>query len=224
MKYNSVFEIIGPIMVGPSSSHTAGAVKIGHFAKYLFKEDIKKIDIIFYGSFAKTYKGHATDVAIVGGIMEFETDNKSMSQSIDIAKQKGIKISFNQNYDSVEHPNTVKIIISNNNKSLEVVGVSIGGGNIKIIELNGFKINLYGEYTTLLIENNDKFGAVADISNILAKNKINIAHMEVSRDIKGKNALMVIEIDDIISDETINSIKYLNNIKNYKVVDKTIFV
>lgn len=218
LKYNSVFEIIGPVMVGPSSSHTAGAVKIGQFAKKLFNNEIKTIEVIFYGSFAKTYKGHGTDIAIVGGILGFKTDDNRMKHSIDIAKDRGINVIFNEDYSEVEHPNTARIILSNEIKYSEIVGVSIGGGNIKISELNGFKINLYGEYTTLLVENYDKFGAVADVTNILAKYKINIAHMEVSRHTKGENALMIIEIDDKINKDIIEEIITLKNIKNTVVL------
>lgn len=205
-------------MVGPSSSHTAGAVKIGQFAKKLFNSEIKKIEVIFYGSFAKTYKGHGTDIAIVGGILGFKTDDNRMKHSIDIAKDRGINVIFNEDYSEVEHPNTARIILSNEIKYSEIIGVSIGGGNIKISELNGFKINLYGEYTTLLVENYDKFGAVADVTNILAKYKINIAHMEVSRHTKGENALMIIEIDDKINKDIIKEISTLKNIKNTVVL------
>lgn len=205
-------------MVGPSSSHTAGAVKIGQFAKKLFNSEIKKIEVIFYGSFAKTYKGHGTDIAIVGGILGFKTDDSRMKHSIDIAKDRGINVIFNEDYSEVEHPNTARIILSNEIKHSEIIGVSIGGGNIKISELNGFKINLYGEYTTLLVENYDKFGAVADVTNILAKYKINIAHMEVSRHTKGENALMIIEIDDKINKDIIKEISTLKNIKNTVVL------
>lgn len=218
LKYNSVFEIIGPVMVGPSSSHTAGAVKIGQFAKKLFNSEIKTIEVIFYGSFAKTYKGHGTDIAIVGGILGFKTDDNRMKHSIDIAKDRGINVIFNEDYSEVEHPNTARIILSNEIKHSEIIGVSIGGGNIKISELNGFKINLYGEYTTLLVENYDKFGAVADVTNILAKYKINIAHMEVSRHTKGENALMIIEIDDKINKDILEEISILNNIKNTAIL------
>lgn len=218
LKYNSVFEIIGPVMVGPSSSHTAGAVKIGQFAKKLFNSEIKTIEVIFYGSFAKTYKGHGTDIAIVGGILGFKTDDNRMKYSIDIAKDRGINVIFNEDYSEVEHPNTARIILSNEIKHSEIIGVSIGGGNIKISELNGFKINLYGEYTTLLVENYDKFGAVADVTNILAKYKINIAHMEVSRHTKGENALMIIEIDDKINKDILEEISILNNIKNTAIL------
>lgn len=205
-------------MVGPSSSHTAGAVKIGQFAKKLFNSEIKTIEVIFYGSFAKTYKGHGTDIAIVGGILGFKTDDNRMKHSIDIAKDRGINVIFNEDYSEVEHPNTARIILSNEIKHSEIVGVSIGGGNIKISELNGFKINLYGEYTTLLVENYDKFGAVADVTNILAKYKINIAHMEVSRHTKGENALMIIEIDDKINKDILEEISILNNIKNTAIL------
>lgn len=220
MKYNSIFEIIGPVMIGPSSSHTAGAVKIGKFARSLFKGNIEKIEIIFYGSFAKTYRGHGTDIAIVGGLLDFETDDKRMPHSIEIAKQNNIEIIFREGREEMEHPNTARLLISNKKDKLEIVGISIGGGNIKISEVNGFRINIYGEYTTLLIENYDKFGAVADVARILAQNKINIAHMEVSRHIKGENALMTIEIDGDIDKGIITKIDKLDNIKKVIPLNK----
>lgn len=220
MKYNSIFEIIGPVMIGPSSSHTAGAVKIGKFARNLFKGNIEKIEIIFYGSFAKTYRGHGTDIAIVGGLLDFETDDKRMPHSIEIAKQNNIEIIFREGREEMEHPNTARLLISNKKDKLEIVGISIGGGNIKISEVNGFRINIYGEYTTLLIENYDKFGAVADVARILAQNKINIAHMEVSRHIKGENALMTIEIDGDIDKSIITKIDKLDNIKKVIPLNK----
>lgn len=220
MKYNSIFEIIGPVMIGPSSSHTAGAVKIGKFARNLFKGNIEKIEIIFYGSFAKTYRGHGTDIAIVGGLLNFETDDKRMPHSIEIAKQNNIEIIFREGREEMEHPNTARLLISNKKDKLEIVGISIGGGNIKISEVNGFRINIYGEYTTLLIENYDKFGAVADVARILAQNKINIAHMEVSRHIKGENALMTIEIDGDIDKSIITKIDKLDNIKKVIPLNK----
>lgn len=205
MKYKSVFDIIGPIMIGPSSSHTAGAARIGRVARSLFGRKPKYATISFYGSFAKTYRGHGTDVAIVGGILDYDTFDTRIVDALTIAKQEGIKVSMTAEDAVTDHPNTARVIIGDEDDKIEVVGISIGGGKIEITELNGFALRLSGNHPALLIVHNDKYGAIAGVANILAKHEINIGHMEVSRKEKGKEALMVIEIDqnadDIIIDE-----------------------
>ena len=205
MKYKSVFDIIGPIMIGPSSSHTAGAARIGRVARSLFGRKPKYATISFYGSFAKTYRGHGTDVAIVGGILDYDTFDTRIVDALTIAKQEGIKVKMTAEDAITDHPNTARVIIGDETDRIEVVGISIGGGKIEITELNGFELRLSGNHPALLIVHNDKYGAIAGVANILAKHEINIGHMEVSRKEKGKEALMVIEIDqnadDIIIDE-----------------------
>ena len=137
MKYRSVFDIIGPVMVGPSSSHTAGAARIGLMAGKLFGETPTVIHITFYGSFADTYRGHGTDVAIIGGVLGYDTFDDRIPQSIDIAKSKGIKIHFETSEALTDHPNTARVHLTNGVEEFELVGISIGGGTIEITELNG---------------------------------------------------------------------------------------
>ncbi|MBS4211885.1 MULTISPECIES: L-serine ammonia-lyase, iron-sulfur-dependent subunit beta [Neobacillus] len=220
MKYRSVFDIIGPVMIGPSSSHTAGAARIGRVARSLFGREPKWANISLYGSFAQTYKGHGTDVAIVGGLLDFDTDDKRIIKAIEIAEERGMKIRFIEEDAVTDHPNTARIIIGDHNGELELVGISIGGGKIEIIELNGFELKLSGNHPAILVVHNDRFGAIASVANTLAKYEINIGHMEVSRKEVGKMALMTIEVDQNIDDTLIEELEQLPNIlKVTKIVD-----
>lgn len=220
MKYKSVFDIIGPIMIGPSSSHTAGAARIGKVARSLFRRQPTWVNIYLYGSFAKTYKGHGTDVALIGGILDFDTFDERIIESITIAKSAGMKINFYEEEAITDHPNTVRIRMGDDNGDLELVGISIGGGKIEIIELNGFVLKLSGHHPAILVEHTDRFGAIASVANVLAKHEINIGHMEVSRKEVGKKALMTIEVDHNIDDEILAEISQLSNILAVtKIVD-----
>jgi L-serine dehydratase len=212
MKYRSAFDIIGPVMIGPSSSHTAGAARIGRVARTLFGNEPKKAVISLYGSFAKTYKGHGTDVAIVGGILDFDTFDERIPHSIKLAEQAGIKIEFIIENLVTDHPNTVRIRLFDDEKELDVVGISIGGGTIEITELNSFKLKLSGEYPAILVVHQDRYGVISGVTNILAKYQLNIGHMEVSRKEKGNMAMMVIEVDQKIEDIVIQEIESLPNI------------
>lgn len=220
MKYRSVFDIIGPVMIGPSSSHTAGAARIGRVARSLFGREPKWANISLYGSFAQTYKGHGTDVAIVGGLLDFDTDDKRIINAIEMAEERGMKIRFIEEDAVTDHPNTARIIIGDHNGELELVGISIGGGKIEVTELNGFELKLSGNHPAILVVHNDRFGAIANVANTLAKYEINIGHMEVSRKEKGKMALMTIEVDQNIDDTLIEELETLPNIlKVTKIVD-----
>lgn len=212
MKFNSVFDIIGPVMIGPSSSHTAGAARIGKAARNLFGKEPKWAKIYLYESFAKTYKGHGTDFALVGGILGFETDDLRMSQALDIAKEKNINIKFIEDSAKVEHPNTARLLIGDNVNSIELTGISIGGGKVEIIELNGFKLRLSGNHPALLIMHNDRFGAIASVTKILARHEINIGHMEVNRKDIGEEALMVIEVDQNVEDHILQELEEASHI------------
>ncbi len=213
MKYRSVFDIIGPVMVGPSSSHTAGAARIGLMAGKLFGETPKVIHITFYGSFADTYRGHGTDVAIIGGVLGYDTFDDRIPQSIDIAKSKGIEIHFETSEALTDHPNTARVHLTNGLEEFELVGISIGGGTIEITELNGVPLRLSGGGPALVVLHHDRFGAIAAVTSILADYEINIGHMEVSRHEKGKQALMAIEIDDRITAEVLEEIDRLPQVE-----------
>ncbi|WP_042356282.1 L-serine ammonia-lyase, iron-sulfur-dependent subunit beta [Bacillus rubiinfantis] len=220
MKYRSVFDIIGPVMIGPSSSHTAGAARIGRVARGLFGREPKWANISFYGSFAQTYKGHGTDVAIIGGLLDFDTDDKRIIDAIKIAEERGMKITFLEEDAIPDHPNTARVMIGDHNGELELVGISIGGGKIEITELNGFQLRLSGNHPAILVVHNDRFGAIASVANILAKYEINIGHMEVARKDVGKMALMTIEVDQNIDNKLIEELEQLPNIlKVARMVD-----
>lgn len=212
VKFRSVFDIIGPVMIGPSSSHTAGAARIGRVARSIFGREPKWAHIYFYGSFAQTYRGHGTDVAIVGGLLDFDTHDERIIQSLEIAKEKGIEIHFYKEDGIPDHPNTARLHIGDDEGELELVGISIGGGKIEIDEINGFKLKLTGEHPSIIVLNNDRFGAIANVANVLAKHKVNIGYMQVARKEKGKTALMTIETDQTVSDEILQEIATLPHI------------
>ncbi len=213
MKYRTVFDIIGPIMIGPSSSHTAGAARIGRVARTLLGKEPKWAEISFYGSFAQTYRGHGTDVAIVGGLLDFDTFDQRIKKSLDIAKELGIKITMVAEDAVTDHPNTAKIRLgTDEHDAIELVGISIGGGKIEVVELNSFQLRLSGNHPALLVVHDDRFGVIAAVSNVLAKYEINIGHMEVSRKEKGKEALMVIEVDQNVDQKLLDEVSSLPNI------------
>ena len=209
MKYKTVFDIIGPVMIGPSSSHTAGAARIGKMARELFGREPKWITISFYGSFAKTYKGHGTDVAMIGGLMNFETDDERIINAFDHAKEKKMRIRIREEDAVTDHPNTARIIVGDDEGEMELVGISIGGGKIEIIELNGFELKLTGHHPAILVVHDDRFGAIAAVSNLLARHKINIGQMDVSRKAVGQMALMTIEVDQTIDEAVVAELKLL---------------
>ncbi|MCJ2145582.1 MULTISPECIES: L-serine ammonia-lyase, iron-sulfur-dependent subunit beta [Bacillus] len=212
MKYRSVFDIIGPVMIGPSSSHTAGAARIGRVARSVFGREPKQIVVSLYGSFAETYKGHGTDVAIIGGLLDFDTFDERIKDSIRLAEEKGIAIEFREEEAVPKHPNTARILISDDEGSLELAGISIGGGKIEIIELNGFELRLSGNHPAILVVHNDRYGTIAGVANVLAKFAINIGHMEVARKDVGQEALMTIEVDQTIDPAVFEELRALPNI------------
>ncbi|RXH48564.1 L-serine ammonia-lyase, iron-sulfur-dependent, subunit beta, partial [Streptococcus pyogenes] len=195
-KFQSVFDIIGPVMIGPSSSHTAGAVRIGKVVHSIFGDIPDEVTFHLYNSFAKTYRGHGTDKALVAGIMGMDTDNPDIKNSLEIAHQKGIKIYWDILKDSnAPHPNTVKISVKKADKTLSVTGVSIGGGNIQVTELNGFSVSLSMNTPTIVTVHKDIPGMIAKVTDILSSNNINIATMNVTRESAGEKATMIIEVD-----------------------------
>lgn len=220
MKYKSVFDIIGPVMIGPSSSHTAGAARIGRAARNLFGKEPTWVEVFYYGSFAKTHYGHGTDLALVAGILDFDTADERIRKSISYAKEKGITLTFSEEDAAADHPNTVRIRMGNGKENIELVGVSIGGGKVEITELNGFDLHLSGNHPAILIMHNDRFGAIASVTEILAKYEINIGRMEVSRKDIGKEALMVLELDqniDPIIEQKLAKAKHIVQIA--KIID-----
>ena len=209
MAFISLFEVIGPNMVGPSSSHTAGAVSMALLARKVFPEEIKKVEFTLYGSFAKTYRGHGTDRALLGGIMGFETDDLRIRDSLSIAKERNLDYHFSIGQDTgEEHPNTADIDMTGvNGERLFVRGVSIGGGKVKIVRLNQIDVDFTGEYSTLIISQTDRPGVVAHITKVLSEREVNIAFMRLFREEKGAKAFTVVESDERIPDEVVERIR-----------------
>ncbi|MEO7990485.1 MAG: L-serine ammonia-lyase, iron-sulfur-dependent subunit beta [Chryseolinea sp.] len=211
---SSVFDMIGPVMIGPSSSHTAGVVRIARAAVKLLGGTPDHADITFYNSFASTYEGHSSDRAIIAGLMDFKTDDKRIKESLDLAKEHGLVYTFKSvGNASTLHPNTIKLVLKKGEQSIEVIGESRGGGMINIAEVNGFKADFTTNLHTVIITAEDVKGSVAFIANVLAHDDCNIATMSVSR--KGKNdlACLVIEMDSGIKPVTLAYIKSLSWVK-----------
>lgn len=195
-------------MVGPSSSHTAGALRIALVAHKIFKEEIEEVVFTLYGSFEKTYKGHGTDRALLGGIMGFETYDERIRDSYAIADNRGINYSFVLGeMDAGMHPNTVKIEVQGSGKQLSLVGESIGGGSILIRQINGINVKFTGEYTSIIIEQRDMPGIVAHIAGCLTNRNINIAFMSMFREAIGEKAFTILELDEDVSEEVLQDIK-----------------
>lgn len=216
MKYRSVFDIIGPVMVGPSSSHTAGAVRIGRLARALFGRDPKAVRLRFFGSFAKTFRGHATDVAALAGVLNIEMDDSSIRDAAAIAAERGISVEYVPEDAVPAHPNTLTVELSDEAGSMSATGISIGGGMVQMTEVDGFSLRLSGDSPALLIFHRDAYGTIASITRLLAEGCININHMEVSRSDRGQTALMVIETDEKVGPEVIESMNRQKNI--YKII------
>lgn len=197
----SVFDIVGPRMIGPSSSHTAGAVRIAHVARHVAHYDVSEVTFTLYGSFAETGRGHGTDKALIAGVLGFEPDDLRIRDAYRIAREQGVLIEMIFSEDPVDRPNTARVhITGKTGKECEVVGVSVGGGNILITEINGLDVELTGEYPAMVIRHEDKPGVISEISNELKNLRINIASMKVFRHKKGEDAFMIVEVDEKISD------------------------
>lgn len=211
---SSVFDMIGPIMIGPSSSHTAGVVRIARAASQILGGQPESAEITFYNSFARTYEGHGSDRAILAGLMDYKTDDKRIKDAIELAGQAGIKYHFRSvGNASTFHPNSIRLGLKKGNREVEVLGESKGGGIINIAEVNGFKADFSASLHTVIIFAGDVKGAIAFIANVLAQDDCNIATMSVSR--KGKNdmACQVIEMDSGIRPVTFEYLKSLSWVK-----------
>lgn len=215
MKGIGVFDILGPIMIGPSSSHTAGAARLGKIARSIAGGDIAEVTFLLHGSFAQTYKGHGTDRALVAGILGMEPSDERLRNSIDIAKEKKIKFLFKEADLGDVHPNTVRFVMRTiDNGYCEVMGSSIGGGSIQIIEVNDNKVDFTGMYETLIVAHKDAPGVINSVTQILYSENINVAFMKVFRNHKGREATMVFEMDNKLSDVLIKKIKDIELVDN----------
>jgi L-serine dehydratase len=215
----NIFDIVGPIMIGPSSSHTAGVVRIGNMVQKIIGYTPTDIVIKFHGSFATTYMGHGSDKAIIAGLMGYETDALEIRTSHQIAKDRGIKFSFEPIYLKNAHPNTIIIECTlKDNEKITVVAESVGGANIIIRKINDFDLELNGNYHTLVITHKDNVGILSKITKALYEHNVNIAQMSLYREKKGGNAMTVIEADDILDISIVPQIEAIDDVLSTKYV------
>ncbi|MFT4144359.1 MAG: L-serine ammonia-lyase, iron-sulfur-dependent subunit beta [Mobilitalea sp.] len=214
-----IFDIIGPVMIGPSSSHTAGAVRIGKYAYSILGEKPAKVRVGFSGSFAKTYRGHGTDKAIIGGVLGMDTDDIRIRNSLEIAIEEKLEYSFELLELDGVHPNTVELVLEGKTGRVVLVrGSSIGGGSILINKINDAEVLISGKYMTMIIVHKDIPGMIGKISNLLGNLGININNISLSRDRRGGNAVMTIEIDGNMEEEVQNKIQMIPNVISISVL------
>ena len=220
MSFISVFDVMGPNMIGPSSSHTAGAARIGFLAQKMINGPLKKIEFTLYGSFARTYKGHGTDRALLGGIMGFSTDDMRIRNSFEIADHNGLSFSFTTNEIETDvHPNTVDIhMINEKNQEMTVRGESLGGGKVRIVKINSVQVDFTGEYSAVIVTHQDKPGVVAYITKCLSDRNVNIAFMRLFREYKGEIAYTIVESDGHLPEDIDDTIRLNQNIHEVMIV------
>ncbi len=208
---SSIFDMIGPVMIGPSSSHTAGVVRIGRVGHKILGTIPQRAEVTFYNSFARTYEGHGSDRAVIAGLLDLKTDDPQIKTALELASQKELTYSFKPiGNASLFHPNTVRIKAFSKDNETEILGVSKGGGVIRIVEVNGFGCNFSASGHTLIIEAEDRKGAIAFITAILAQEDCNIAEMSVARRGKNQTACQFYEMDSGLSE---TALSYLRQIK-----------
>ena len=221
MKYRSVFDIIGPVMVGPSSSHTAGAVRIGLFTRYIFGMQPEDVKITLYGSFKETYKGHGPDIALIGGLLGYNTSDKRIRTSMEDAKAAGMEFEFIESGIEHIHPNTAKIEVQAGRHSLDLIGKSIGGGKMVIFELLGFDVNLSGDFPTYFIfykfNDKNKKELSLRIQEIFGDKKVSEKYS--SSILEGTNLLVVESLEEL-NEESIQKITELEFVNEVKFADK----
>jgi L-serine dehydratase len=215
-----VFDIVGPIMIGPSSSHTAGAARLGKMALTILGERPVLARITLYGSFAKTYKGHGTDKALVAGLLGFSADDPRMIESLQLAKESGLEVHFQTKDTGDVHPNTAGFLLeTSSGRTVNVLGASVGGGSVVISKIEGFQVDITGELHTLVIIQKDIPGIIAGVTQILAQENINVAFMRVSRQNKGDQALMIVEVDQIVPQNTLTALRSIPSIESVLMIE-----
>ena len=210
----NIYDIIGPVMVGPSSSHTAGAAKIGYVSGKLLGEPVREARILLYGSFLATGIGHGTIKAIIAGLLGMKPDDTRIPESFALAEQRGIRFSFGEAELKEGHPNSAELLLTGETgKTLEIVGESLGGGRINIARIDGIATNFSGDYPTLIVHNLDQPGHVTEVTSMLGHKSVNIATMQLYRRSRGGDAVMVIECDQEVPEDGIRFLTHLEGIQ-----------
>ena len=217
----NIFDMMGPVMVGPSSSHTAGAARIGNMGRTLLGEEVARADIGLYGSFAETGYGHGTDRALLAGLLGMKPDDLRIPNAYEEANRAGMAYSFRTVELRDAHPNTALLeLTGKSGKKLTLQALSVGGGAIVVNKIDGIDVNFTGDFNTLIVRNQDESGSVAAITSILSQVHINVANMSVNRHRRGGDALMVIETDQHIKPRQVEFLSELPGILSVTYYDK----
>lgn len=209
----NIFDILGPVMVGPSSSHTAGAVRIGAISRKLLADKPVRAEIFFHGSFASTGVGHGTDKAVIAGLLGMETNDMRIPESMEVAKKEGLEFSISTINLKGAHPNSVLIKLKGaKGRELEILAASVGGGRISIEQIDGIETHFSGDYPTLVVHNIDQPGHVAEVTSALSHHAINIATLNLYRDKRGGYAVMIVETDQSIPEGVVKWLEHLEGV------------
>ena len=219
--YIGIFDVIGPVMVGPSSSHTSGAATIALMSRRIFTGTPVKATFTLYGSFAETYRGHGTDRALIGGVLGYRSDDLRIRDAYDEAKKAGLTVDFIVDRETeMAHPNTIDVELeSANGHKLLIRGVSVGGGRVRIIQMNDVRVDFTGEYNTMIICHKDKTGTIAHITGLFAEYKIGIVNLKLFRNKNGENAFTIIETYDTIPEELKEEVLRYENAISVDVIE-----
>ena len=219
VRFKDVFSIIGPSMTGPSSSHTAGAARLGRIARQWLGCTPDRARLTLYGSFADTYQGHGTDLALIGGLLDYVTDDPRIPDAEQYAAEAGMEVEFYTSGLPAPHPNTVKIELWNGERECSLVGASIGGGSVSVHALNDFRVQISGEFPTLVLRHADKAGVLASVTSAISSSGVNIGYMQVDRKARDGEALTAMEMDAPPSEDTLNKLRSLDHMLDIRVID-----
>jgi L-serine dehydratase len=216
----SILDVMGPVMVGPSSSHTAGTARLGRVAREILDEDPVAVHFYLHPPLAATYRGHGSDFALVGGSIGLSVDDPRIPEAIRIAEQMDVDITFSEEDLGDVHPNTVRIEVRGKTRETEISGSSIGGGVIEVFKINGFQTRFKGDSPTLLLFYRDRPGMISEVTGIIAEEGINIASLSCSRKQRGKDAFMQIDVDSPMSEAALGRIRAVSDVEEAKYLDR----
>ena len=216
----SILDVMGPVMVGPSSSHTAGTARLGRVAREILDEDPVNVHFFLHPPLAATYRGHGSDFALVGGSIGLNVDDPRIPEAIRIAEQMGVEVTFSEEDLGDVHPNTVRIEIAGKTRQAEIAGSSIGGGVIEVFKINGFQTRFKGDSPTLLLFYRDRPGMISEVTQIIAEEGINIASLSCSRKQRGKDAFMQIDVDSPLSKAALARISSISDVARAQYLDR----
>ena len=216
----SILDVMGPVMVGPSSSHTAGTARLGRVAREILDGDPTAVRFFLHPPLAATYRGHGSDFALVGGAIGLNVDDPRIPEAIRIAEQMGVEIQFSEEDLGEVHPNTVRVEIAGEGREVEIVGSSIGGGVIEVFQIQGFQARFKGDSPTLLLFYRDRPGMIAEVAQAIADEGINIASLYCSRKQRGRDAFMQVDVDSPLAQQALRRICSLDDVADARYLDK----